>query len=78
MSWALYALVLVAVGIRRRYAPARYFAIALFGITSVKVLAHDIAGLDRLYRMLTVLGVGVLLLVASYLYNRRGITRSGD
>lgn len=78
VSWALYALVLVAVGIRRRYAPARYFAIALFGITSVKVLAHDIAGLDRLYRMLTVLGVGVLLLVASYLYNRRGITRSGD
>ena len=75
VSWALYAVALIAIGIRRRYAPARYFAIVLFGITIVKVLAHDIAGLDRVYRMLTVLGVGALLLVASYLYQRRGAAR---
>jgi uncharacterized membrane protein len=36
----------------------------------LKVLFYDIAGLDRLNRMLSVLGVGVLLLVASYLYHR--------
>lgn len=77
VSWALYAVVLVAVGIQRQYAPARYFAIALFGITVAKVLFNDIAGLDRFYRMLTVLGVGVLLLVASYLYQRRGVARDG-
>jgi uncharacterized membrane protein len=71
VTWALYAVVLIAIGIRRRYAPARYFAILLFGLTIAKVLLHDIAGLDRFYRMLTVLGVGVLLLVASYLYQRR-------
>ena len=74
VTWALYAVGLVFVGIRRRFAPARYFAIALFGVVIVKVLAHDIAGLDRLYRMLSVLGVGVLLVLASYLYQRR----SGD
>ncbi|MEX1128314.1 MAG: DUF2339 domain-containing protein [Vicinamibacterales bacterium] len=71
VTWALYAVVLIAIGIRRQYAPARYFAILLFGVTIAKVLLHDIAGLDRFYRMLTVLGVGVLLLVASYLYQRR-------
>ncbi|CAN5729823.1 hypothetical protein BH24ACI5_BH24ACI5_13870 [soil metagenome] len=71
VTWALYAVVLIAVGIRRRYAPARYFAIALFGVTIAKVLINDIAGLDRFYRMLTVLAVGVLLLFASYLYQRR-------
>lgn len=71
VTWALYAVVLIAVGIRRDYAPARYFAIALFGLTVAKVLMNDIAGLDRFYRMLTVLAVGVLLLVASYLYQRR-------
>ena len=71
VTWALYAVVLIAIGIRRNYAPARYFAIALFGITVVKVLLNDIAGLDRFYRMLTVLAVGVLLLIASYLYQRR-------
>lgn len=71
VTWALYAVGLIAAGIRRRYAPARYLGIALFGLTVAKVLMHDIAGLDRFYRMLTVLGVGVLLLVASYLYQRR-------
>ncbi|MDQ3420866.1 MAG: DUF2339 domain-containing protein, partial [Acidobacteriota bacterium] len=71
VTWALYAVGLIAVGIRRHYAPARYFAIALFGLTVAKVLLNDIAGLDRFYRMLTVLAVGVLLLVASYLYQRR-------
>jgi len=71
VTWALYAVVLIAIGIRRHYAPARYFAIALFGLTVAKVLLNDIAGLDRFYRMLTVLAVGVLLLVASYLYQRR-------
>jgi uncharacterized membrane protein len=70
VSWAIYAVALIAAGIRRRYAPARYLAIALFAMTVSKVLLNDIAGLDRLHRMLSVLGVGVLLLVASYLYQR--------
>jgi uncharacterized membrane protein len=70
IAWAAYAVALIATGIRRNYAPARYLAIALFGVTVVKVLLHDIAGLDRLNRMLSVFGVGVLLLVAAYLYQR--------
>jgi uncharacterized membrane protein len=78
VTWALYAVVLIAIGIRRQYAPARYFAILLFGLTIAKVLLHDIAGLDRFYRMLTVLGVGVLLLVASYLYQRRSAENRRD
>ncbi|HJR60864.1 MAG TPA: DUF2339 domain-containing protein [Vicinamibacterales bacterium] len=70
VAWAAYAVALIAIGIRRGYAPARYFAIVLFAATVMKVLFHDIAGLDRLNRMLSVFGVGVLLLVASYLYQR--------
>ena len=71
VTWALYAVGLIAAGIRRSYAPARYLAIALFGVTIGKVLLQDIAGLDRFHRMLSVLGVGVLLLLGSYLYQRR-------
>lgn len=70
VAWALYAVGLVAAGFRRGYAPARYLAIALFGLTIVKVMTKDIAELDRLYQMLSVLGVGVLLVAASYLYQR--------
>lgn len=71
VTWALYAVGLIAVGMRRQYAPARYLGITLLGVTVLKVLANDIAGLDRLYRMMSVLVVGILLLLASYLYQRR-------
>ena len=72
VTWAAYAVGLIAVGIRRRYTPARYLAMLLLAVTVVKVMTRDIAELDRFYRMLSVLAVGVLLVPASYLYQRMG------
>ena len=77
IAWALYAVGLVAIGFRRDYAPARYLAIALFALTLLKVMTKDIAELDRVYQMLSVLIVGALLVAASYLYQRMA-TRTPD
>lgn len=68
--WAAYGVVLVAAGIARRYAPIRYLAITLLAGTIGKVFFVDLAQLDRVYRVLSVIGLGVLLIVASYLYQR--------
>jgi uncharacterized membrane protein len=68
--WAAYAAALIAIGIRRRYRPIRYLAIGIFAVTIAKVLAVDLAQLDRMYRVFSVMAVGVLLLVASFLYQR--------
>jgi uncharacterized membrane protein len=70
LAWAAYAVMLVAAGLRWRYRPVRYLAIALFGVTMAKVFFVDLARLDRVYRMLSVIGLGLLLLVASYMYQR--------
>ena len=70
VAWAAYAAALIAVGIRRRYAPVRYFAIGTFFATILKVLAVDLSQLERLYRVLSVAALGLLLLVASFLYQR--------
>jgi uncharacterized membrane protein len=78
ITWAVYAVGLIAAGIRRRYAPARYLGMLLFAVTVAKVMTRDIAQLDRLYRMLSVLAVGVLLVLASYLYQRMGRDESDD
>ena len=72
ITWAVYAVGLIAFGMRRGYAPARYLGILLFAITVTKILGWDLEGLDRFYRMISVLAVGLLLLAASYLYQRRG------
>jgi uncharacterized membrane protein len=67
---AVYATILIVAGMRKRYAPVRYFAIALFAVTIGKVFAVDLAELDRIYRISSIVGVGVALLVSSYLYQR--------
>jgi uncharacterized membrane protein len=71
LVWALYAGVLIAIGIRRGYAPIRYTAMALFGMTVVKVFVADLSGLQGIYRVLGLLAVGTILLLVSFLYQRR-------
>ncbi|HEY3885375.1 MAG TPA: DUF2339 domain-containing protein [Vicinamibacterales bacterium] len=68
--WAVYATALTLVGLRTRYAPVRYFAIAVFALTIVKVAFVDLAALNTISRVLSVIGLGVALLLTSYLYNR--------
>jgi hypothetical protein len=70
VAWALYATLLIVIGLRGGYAPIRYFAILLLGLTTVKVFFVDTAQLERVYRILSVIGLGIALLVTSYLYQR--------
>jgi uncharacterized membrane protein len=68
--WALYAFTAMAWGLWRDRASLRVGAIVLFSITVLKVLVVDLAGLDALYRILSVVILGTTLLVASFLYAR--------
>jgi uncharacterized membrane protein len=70
LTWAVYSTILVIVGLMRKYAPIRYFAMTVFAITIVKVFAVDLSELDRIYRVLSIIGLGVTLLVTSYLYQK--------
>src|SRR5262249_53141372 len=70
LTWAVYATILVIVGLVRRYAPIRYFAMTVFAVTIFKVFAVDLAELDRIYRVLSIIGLGITLLVTSYLYQK--------
>jgi uncharacterized membrane protein len=68
--WAVYAFTAMAWGLWQNHAPLRIGAILLFGVTILKVLTVDLAGLDALYRILSVLILGAALLIASFLYAR--------
>jgi uncharacterized membrane protein len=68
--WALYAFTAMAWGLWRDQAALRVGAILLFCVTVLKVLVVDLAGLDALYRILSVAVLGAVLLVASFLYAR--------
>ena len=70
VTWAAYATGTIVAGIRRRYAPARYFAMVVFALTIAKVFLVDMAELERAYRIVSIIGLGVMLLATSYMYER--------
>jgi uncharacterized membrane protein len=70
VTWALYSTVLIVVGLKRRYAPIRYFAMMAFAVTTAKVFFVDLAELERIYRVMSVIALGILLLFTSWLYQR--------
>src|SRR2546427_8868748 len=51
IAWALFALVLLLPGLVKGITPARYAALALLGVTLLKLFLHDLAKLAQLYRV---------------------------
>jgi uncharacterized membrane protein len=70
IAWALFALLMLIVGIRKRIAPVRYASLGLLGLTVVKLFFHDLSQLDQLYRISAFVAVAIIAMVASFLYQR--------
>jgi uncharacterized membrane protein len=70
IAWAVFALGLVAAGIWKRIGAARWAGIVLLCVTLAKLFLHDLARLGQLYRIGAFLGVAVIAIAASFLYQR--------
>ena len=70
IAWALFALALLIAGIARKLPTVRYASLALLGVTGLKLFFHDLAQLRQLYRIGACVGVAMILLAASFLYQR--------
>ena len=70
LGWALFALVLLGVGMIRRLKPARLAALGLLGVTLAKLFFHDLKRLDSIYRIAALAGVAVVAITASFLYQK--------
>jgi hypothetical protein len=70
IAWALFALVLLVIGILRKIPAARYSAIGLLSVTLLKLFFHDLARLNQLYRIGAFIGVAVIAMLASFAYQR--------
>ncbi len=68
--WSVFALSTVAVGFRWRHAGVRYFGLTVFAITLLKVVTIDLSQLGGGYRILSFLGLGVLMMGTSVLYGK--------
>ncbi len=71
LLWGIYALGLIFYGIRNiEKKHLRLGGIALFAITLLKLFLFDLASLGTISKTIVLVGLGLLLLLVSYLYNR--------
>jgi uncharacterized membrane protein len=68
--WIAYGAGLSLVGFWKRVRFLRWQALALIGITVGKVFVYDTSSLDRIYRVLSFMFLGFVLLMTSFFYQR--------
>lgn len=68
--WLAYSTVMMTIGIARRSRGFRISAISLLALTILKVFLYDLSFLSELYRIFSFIGLGVILLAASFAYQR--------
>jgi uncharacterized membrane protein len=71
LAWGLYGAVMIVVGMRWKYPLARYIGITVLAGTILKVFFYDLWELGGIYRVIGFIGFGVLLVLVSYLYQKR-------
>jgi uncharacterized membrane protein len=70
IAWALYAFALLLIGMRQKTGWVRYSGVALLVVTLAKLFLHDLSSLNQLYRIGAFIGVAIILIVASFVYQR--------
>src|SRR5438477_8934749 len=70
IAWALFALLLLIIGIRKHTRGALYAGLALFCVVLLKLFFHDLSQLQQLYRIAALIVVATIAIVASFLYQR--------
>jgi len=68
--WAIFAAVMMALGFARRRRAPRLLAMIVFAATLAKVFLIDMRNVEAVYRILSFMCLGTLLIAASWLYHR--------
>lgn len=68
--WLMYSILLMICGILKKIKPVRYISLGILGIAVFKIFVIDLSFLDQLYRIISFIGLGVIMLSASYFYQK--------
>ena len=76
--WMAYGAMLMVVGFWRRSSFVRWQALVLIALTIIKVFGYDVLQLDKGYRIVSLIVLGILLLTISFVYQRDWLQLSGS
>ncbi len=70
LLWVAYAFVIVATGMYRKFRALRVMGLVLFGAAIFKIFLCDLSQLDKIYRIISFMTLGVVLIIASFFYQK--------
>jgi uncharacterized membrane protein len=70
LAWAVYALILLSIGFNRNSEGMRWGSLAFLMLTIGKVFLHDLGELEDLYRVASLVGLALSLMLVSLAYQR--------
>jgi uncharacterized membrane protein len=70
LSWLLYSIGLLVVGIKWKTSKVRWAALILMVGTAFKIFFMDLWRLGQLYRVASFIGLAAVLILVSFLYQR--------
>jgi uncharacterized membrane protein len=68
--WALVGVAILVTGLQRDLHALRLAGLALLGVTAAKVFLFDLATLSSMYRVVSFIGLGLLLLAGAFVWQR--------
>lgn len=68
--WIIYSFILIIIGIFKKFRALRIMALVLFILTILKVFLIDISALGRIWRILSFIGLGCVLVITSFIYQK--------
>ena len=70
VSWSIFAALVLVAGFMLKERTYRLLGLGILGVAVARIFFVDVWQLDTIYRILSFLILGVLLLAAGFLYNR--------
>ncbi|NDA69290.1 MAG: DUF2339 domain-containing protein, partial [Verrucomicrobia bacterium] len=70
LAWAAFAFVVLVIGFKRRVVGARRAGMVLLSVTLLKLFLHDLWRLGDLYRIGALLGLAIVPILVSMIYQK--------
>jgi uncharacterized membrane protein len=78
LAWALFGLVMLIIGLRINNSAARLASLALITVTTLKLFLYDLWSLGQLYRVAAFVGLALILILVSSLYQKWSAAGKSD
>lgn len=78
LVWTAYAIALLVYGVIRQIVLVRWQALLLLAVVVAKVFLFDLSSLDKIYRIVSFVFLGLTLLIISFYYQKRQVRAAQD